>query len=49
MFGYLTGTGALIARRDALDRLRRRWFAGGTITRDMHLLGRESGAHLRGS
>lgn len=32
MFGYPTGTGALIARRDALRVLRRPWFAGGTIT-----------------
>ena len=32
MFGYPTGVGALIARRDALDQLRRPWFAGGTIT-----------------
>lgn len=32
MFGYPTGTGALIARRDALAKLRRPWFAGGTIT-----------------
>ena len=32
MFGYPTGVGALIARRDALTRLRRPWFAGGTIT-----------------
>ncbi len=32
MFGYPTGIGALIARRDALARLRRPWFAGGTIT-----------------
>jgi selenocysteine lyase/cysteine desulfurase len=31
MFGYPTGVGALIARRDALQRLRRPWFAGGTI------------------
>ncbi len=31
MFGYPTGVGALIARRDALERLRRPWFAGGTI------------------
>jgi molybdenum cofactor sulfurtransferase len=31
MFGYPTGVGALIARHDALDRLRRPWFAGGTI------------------
>jgi molybdenum cofactor sulfurtransferase len=32
MFGYPTGTGALIARKEALGRLRRPWFAGGTIT-----------------
>ncbi|MBI3998917.1 MAG: aminotransferase class V-fold PLP-dependent enzyme [Armatimonadetes bacterium] len=32
MFGYPTGVGALLARRDALARLRRPWFAGGTIT-----------------
>ena len=32
MFGYPTGIGALIARRDALKKLVRPWFAGGTIT-----------------
>lgn len=32
MFGYPTGLGALLARKDALARLRRPWFAGGTIT-----------------
>jgi len=32
MFGYPTGIGALIARREALARLQRPWFAGGTIT-----------------
>jgi selenocysteine lyase/cysteine desulfurase len=31
LFGYPTGLGALIARRDALSRLRRPWFAGGTV------------------
>lgn len=31
MFGYPTGVGALVARREALARLRRPWFAGGTI------------------
>ena len=31
MFGYPTGVGALVARRDALAALRRPWFAGGTI------------------
>ena len=32
MFGYPTGVGCLIARRDTLHKLRRPWFAGGTIT-----------------
>jgi selenocysteine lyase/cysteine desulfurase len=32
LFGYPTGLGALVARRDALARLRRPWFAGGTVT-----------------
>ncbi|MCF6278095.1 MAG: aminotransferase class V-fold PLP-dependent enzyme, partial [Anaerolineales bacterium] len=32
MFGYPTGLGALIARREALGKLRRPWFSGGTIT-----------------
>jgi selenocysteine lyase/cysteine desulfurase len=32
MFGYPTGVGALIATRDALAKLHRPWFAGGTIT-----------------
>jgi selenocysteine lyase/cysteine desulfurase len=32
MFGYPTGIGCLIARREALAKLRRPWFAGGTIT-----------------
>lgn len=32
MFGYPTGVGALIARRQALKKLHRPWFAGGTIT-----------------
>ena len=31
MFGYPTGIGCLLARRDALGRLRRPWFSGGTI------------------
>jgi selenocysteine lyase/cysteine desulfurase len=31
LFGYPTSVGALIARRDALARLRRPWFAGGTV------------------
>jgi selenocysteine lyase/cysteine desulfurase len=32
MFGYPTGVGALVARREALAKLHRPWFAGGTIT-----------------
>lgn len=32
MFGYPTGVGCLVARREALAKLRRPWFAGGTIT-----------------
>jgi selenocysteine lyase/cysteine desulfurase len=43
LFGYPTGIGALIARRDTLARLRRPWFAGGTVlyasvAADTHLL-----------
>ena len=43
MFGYPTGVGALLARRQALARLRRPWFAGGTVRlvstkADLHIL-----------
>jgi molybdenum cofactor sulfurtransferase len=31
MFGFPTGVGALIAKRSALAKLRRPWFAGGTV------------------
>ena len=31
MFGYPTGIGALIAKREALSVLRRPWFSGGTV------------------
>lgn len=31
MFGYPTGIGALLARREALAKLRRPWFGGGTV------------------
>jgi selenocysteine lyase/cysteine desulfurase len=31
LFGYPTGVGCLLAHREALRRLRRPWFAGGTI------------------
>ena len=32
IFGYPTGLGALVARRSALRKLHKPWFAGGTIT-----------------
>jgi molybdenum cofactor sulfurtransferase len=32
MFGYPTGIGCLLARKEALAKLRRPWYAGGTIT-----------------
>ncbi|HTP10841.1 MAG TPA: aminotransferase class V-fold PLP-dependent enzyme [Anaerolineae bacterium] len=32
MFGYPTGTGCLIVRKTAIKKLRRPWYAGGTIT-----------------
>ncbi len=32
MFGYPTGAGVLIAKREKLAKLKRPWFAGGTIT-----------------
>ncbi|AHG92460.1 aminotransferase class V (plasmid) [Gemmatirosa kalamazoonensis] len=43
MFGYPTGLGALVARIDALDALKRPWFSGGTVEfvsvhHDAHLL-----------
>lgn len=31
MFGYPTGVGALLIRKEALSRLQRPWFAGGTV------------------
>jgi molybdenum cofactor sulfurtransferase len=32
MFGYPTGVGALLARKDSVRKLSRHWFAGGTTT-----------------
>jgi selenocysteine lyase/cysteine desulfurase len=32
IFGYPTGVGCLLARKDSLSKLHRPWFAGGTIT-----------------
>ena len=49
MFGYPTGVGALVAKKAALDQLRRPWFAGGTVDfvsvqldRHQHRAGHES-------
>jgi selenocysteine lyase/cysteine desulfurase len=47
IFGYPTGIGALIARRDALGELRRRYFGGGTVdfvSMPHRLVQRKSGA-----
>jgi selenocysteine lyase/cysteine desulfurase len=54
MFGYPTGVGALVARKQALGRLRRPWFAGGTITvasvgADRHHLARGAAAFEDGT
>ena len=54
IFGHPTGVGALIARRTALARLRRPWFAGGTITvasvgADRHVLARNESAFEDGT
>jgi molybdenum cofactor sulfurtransferase len=32
IFGYPTGTGCLLARKSAIQKLRRPWYSGGTIT-----------------
>jgi selenocysteine lyase/cysteine desulfurase len=42
VFGYPTGVGCLIARREALGRLRRPWFAGGSV----HIAGVQGGWHM---
>jgi selenocysteine lyase/cysteine desulfurase len=54
MFGYPTGVGALIARKEALSRLQRPWFAGGTITMasvqaDAHFLASGAAAFEEGT
>ena len=36
IFGYPTGIGCLLARKTALAKLRRPWFAGGTITLNLY-------------
>ena len=54
MFGYPTGVGALLARREALALLRRPWFAGGTVNfasvgTQRHLLSRGEAAFEDGT
>jgi selenocysteine lyase/cysteine desulfurase len=54
LFGYPTGVGCLIARREALARLRRPWFAGGTIQAvsvqgDWHTMARDEAAFEDGT
>lgn len=54
IFGYPTGIGALVARKQALSKLRRPWFAGGTITvvsvrEERHYLARGHAAFEEGT
>lgn len=54
MFGYPTGLGALLARREALADLRRPWYAGGTvdfvsIQNELHQLRGGGGAYEDGT
>ena len=44
IFGYPTGTGCLLVRKDALAKLRRPWFAGGTIIFASVLASQDTGA-----
>jgi molybdenum cofactor sulfurtransferase len=46
MFGYPTGIGALLVRRPALAKLRRPWYAGGTLTfSSVHAAGATGGGY----
>jgi selenocysteine lyase/cysteine desulfurase len=54
VFGYPTGVGCLIARREALSRLTRPWFAGGTIVAasalgDWHVMAADESAFEDGT
>jgi selenocysteine lyase/cysteine desulfurase len=54
LFGFPTGLGALVVRRDALARLARPWFSGGTVEyvsvqNDLHSLLPDSGAFEDGT
>ena len=44
IFGYPTGVGCLLARKQALLKLHRPWYAGGTITLSSVMAAQESGA-----
>ena len=44
IFGYPTGIGCLLARKQALAKLQRPWYAGGTITLSSVLAAGETGA-----
>jgi selenocysteine lyase/cysteine desulfurase len=54
LFGHPTGVGCLLARREALSRLRRPWFSGGTIQAvsvqgDWHVLASDHAAYEDGT
>jgi selenocysteine lyase/cysteine desulfurase len=54
MFGYPTGVGALLMRRSALGKLRRPWFAGGTVNfvsvqGQLHMLSEDEAAFEDGT
>jgi selenocysteine lyase/cysteine desulfurase len=54
LFGYPTGVGCLLARREALAKLERPWFSGGTIVavavqRDWHRLAKDVAAFEDGT
>ncbi|MFI0982082.1 aminotransferase class V-fold PLP-dependent enzyme [Streptomyces sp. NPDC021093] len=54
VFGHPTGVGSLIARREALARLRRPWFSGGTVhavsaQAQWHVLARDESAFEDGT
>jgi molybdenum cofactor sulfurtransferase len=44
IFGYPTGIGCLLARKKALEKLNRPWYAGGTITLSSVMAAEEDGA-----
>jgi selenocysteine lyase/cysteine desulfurase len=44
IFGYPTGIGCLLARKQALEKLHRPWYAGGTITLSSVIAADEAGA-----